>query len=198
VAERARVGGIVLAAGRGSRFGADKRLARLGDGATLLGRVIERLLPAVDELVVVIGATDREADFRARFPRVRVLRAPRSTAGMGCSLADAVAQCGHWEGCLVALADKPFLREATARRVRALLDAHDLVVPVFEGERGHPVGFARHHFRALAALSGDQGARALVERERDRCLFVEIDDPGITADVDTPAQLAGWRALLGE
>jgi len=198
MSERARIGGIVLAAGCGMRFGSDKRAARLGDGSTLLARVIARLRPAVDELVLVIGADDHEADFAVRHPAVRVLRAPRSAAGMGCSLADAVAQCGHWEGCLVALADKPFLRSSTAQRVRALLAEHALVVPVFEGERGHPVGFARQHFRALAGLAGDQGARVLIEQERDRCLFAEIDDPGITADVDTPEQLAFWRALLGE
>jgi molybdenum cofactor cytidylyltransferase len=80
--------------------------------------------------------------------------------------------------------------------VRELLAAHALVVPTCEGEQGHPVGFARQHFRALAGLSGERGARALIEAERARCLFLETGDPGVVADVDTPEQLAYWRALL--
>ena len=156
-----RIGAILLAAGSSRRFGADKRLAMLADGRTLLARALQTLREAVDECVLVIGATEAEDEYRRRFPGVRVVRSPRSTGGMGCSLADAAARCLHWHGCLVALADKPFVRPATVVRVRTLLAEHALVVPTWEGEWGHPVGFARQHFHALTALSGERGAREI-------------------------------------
>jgi molybdenum cofactor cytidylyltransferase len=191
-----RIGGLVLAAGASRRFGADKREARLAAGETLLARTLASIAPAVDELVLVIGEGDRLADFAARYPQARVLRAPRSRAGMGCSLADAVGQLPHWDACLVMLADKPFLQPGTALQLRALLAVHALVVPTWRGEWGHPVGFARQHFQQLTRLEGDRGARELIVAERDRCCFVECADPGVVADVDTAEQLAYWSALL--
>ena len=127
------------------------------------------------------------------------MRASRSQAGMGASLAAGVSACAHWDAGLVSRADKPFLRTETAQRVRGpLVAGHALVVQMFEGERGHPVGFHGQYFHALAALTGNRGAREMIEAGRERCLFVETGDPGVTADVDTPEHLAGWSALPGE
>jgi len=192
------VGGILLAAGRARRFGADKREVRLGSGESLLERGVARMREAVDELVLVVGEGDSVRAYATRFPGVRVVRSPRSAAGMGYSLADAVAQSLHWDACLVSLVDKPFIRGQTHQRVRALLAEHVLVVPTFEGTWGHPVGFARQHFYALSRLEGDAGARELIRAERERCLFVELADPGVVADVDTPEQLGYWRSLFGD
>jgi molybdenum cofactor cytidylyltransferase len=191
------VGGVLLAAGAGRRFGGDKREAHLTDGQTVLERSVALLRGCCDELLIAIGARDDPAAFSARFPGVRVLRSARSAGGMGLTLADAIAAApASWQACLVSLADKPFIRPATARRVRELLTTHEIVVPVHVGAWGHPVGFARCHFSALARLEGDAGARSLVEAERARACFVEVDDPGILADVDTPADLQRFAALL--
>ncbi|GAB7539203.1 hypothetical protein BGC_54270 [Burkholderia sp. 3C] len=63
-----------------------------------------------------------------------------------------------------------------------------IAAPWFDGQRGHPVGFAAVHRDALAALDGDAGARALlVAHEVAR---VEVDDPGVLRDVDTRDDLA--------
>ncbi len=183
------VGGLLLAAGRGRRFGSDKRAALLPDGTTMLVRSLELLRECCDECALVIGEDDAAAQFAARFPGVRILRSPRSRGGMGFTLADAIAQLTAWDACLVSLADKPFIRPGSMRRVRELLGAHDLVVPTHGGAWGHPVGFARRHFHALTRLEGDMGARALIVAEQSRACFVELDDPGILADVDTPEQL---------
>ncbi len=190
------VGGLLLAGGRGRRFGSDKRAALLPDGTTLLERSLELLRECCDETALVIGEEDDAAAFAARFPGVRILRSPRSRGGMGFTLADAIAQLMDWDACLVSLADKPFIRPGSMRRVRELLDAHELVVPTHGGAWGHPVGFAHRQFFALTRLEGDSGARALIVAEQSRACFVELDDPGILADVDTPGQLDYLAGLL--
>jgi molybdenum cofactor cytidylyltransferase len=109
---------------------------------------------------------------------------------MGASLASAARVLpGEWDGCLVALADKPFVRRETALVVReALLDR--IVVPCYGGEWGHPVGFPRRLFPALAALHGESGGRSLIVAEASSACFLDVDDPGVQLDIDTPAALA--------
>lgn len=186
-----RIGALLLAAGVGRRFGSDKREARLADGTPMLEAALGTLRACCDEVIVVVGAADSEPAFAARCPGARVVRAPRSGGGMGYSLADGIAHAGDWDACLVALADKPFVRADSVRQVRELLATHDLVVPTHGGAWGHPVGFARRLFPVLAQLAGDAGARGLIVAERERAWFVELDDPGVLTDVDTPTDLMG-------
>jgi molybdenum cofactor cytidylyltransferase len=191
-----RIGGIVLAAGQSRRFGSDKRMALLSEGEVLLDRAVSLMHQCVDDVALVIGIDDSEAFYANRFPHAHIIRSPRSAGGMGFTLADAVRQLTHWDAALVSLADKPFIAPHSLLSVRELLGEHDLVVPTYRRAWGHPVGFARQHFLALERLEGDRGARAFISSEQAHCLFVELDDPGIVADVDTPEQLQYWSAAL--
>ncbi|MCB1631979.1 MAG: nucleotidyltransferase family protein [Pseudomonadales bacterium] len=187
-----RVGGILLAAGAGRRFGNDKRRARLHDGTTLLQRSLDRFAAVCDTTLLVLGPReDAQALGLHPPPGVTVMNAPRSAGGMGFSLADAIgcAEAQAWDACLVSLGDKPFISERTLHTVRELLARHDFVVPTHGGAHGHPVGFARRYFAMLARLEGDAGARGLIREHGGEACFVELDDAGMLADVDTPEQL---------
>ncbi|OXH80996.1 molybdopterin-guanine dinucleotide biosynthesis protein MobA, partial [Burkholderia multivorans] len=85
--------------------------------------------------------------------------------------------------------DMPWIAASTYEALTRALDADDasIVAPAHRGVRGHPVGFAAHHYDALAALDGDTGARALFKTAPVRLL--DVDDPGVLRDVDTPADL---------
>ncbi|MEO8135570.1 MAG: NTP transferase domain-containing protein, partial [Betaproteobacteria bacterium] len=74
--------------------------------------------------------------------------------------------------------------------VAELRSGESLVVPRYRGERGHPVGFARVHFPALSQLTGDAGARAVIAGA-PRVAWLDVDDPGVMRDIDTPADLSG-------
>ena len=187
---RARTGGLLLAAGRARRFGSDKRFAKVSGDETMLARSARLLAEAVDDCLLVIGSGDDLAAFTVLLPGWRIVRAEASDSGMGASLAAGTrAAPAEWEGMLVALADKPFVKPSTLQLVRATLDA-EIVVPRHGGEWGHPVAFPKRLFPALAALAGDVGARGIIERERSRCRFLDVDDAGVLIDVDTPAALA--------
>ncbi|HBI69953.1 MAG TPA: molybdopterin-guanine dinucleotide biosynthesis protein MobA, partial [Massilia sp.] len=69
----------------------------------------------------------------------------------------------------------------------ALADGADIAAPVHAGRRGNPVAFGAAHLPALLALEGEHGARALLRSMPVR--EVEVDDPGIFRDIDTPADL---------
>jgi molybdenum cofactor cytidylyltransferase len=85
-----------------------------------------------------------------------------------------------------------FLFVDTIRRVAARLETGaSLVAPSYAGERGHPVGFAGRFGPALLALTGDAGARDLLRAEAGALEILDLDDPGVVRDVDTPADPAG-------
>jgi molybdenum cofactor cytidylyltransferase len=89
---------------------------------------------------------------------------------------------------LVALGDMPWVEPDTLRRLAdALAGGATIAAPVMHGRRGNPVGFGRVHLEALLALSGDQGARRLLQT----CPVteVEVTDPGIFRDIDTLTDL---------
>jgi molybdenum cofactor cytidylyltransferase len=189
-----RVAGVLLAAGRGTRFGGDKLIATLvgSDRNDLpIGIAAYRALACViPEALVVLRPHDH--DLRALFERegANVVIARDAERGMGTSLAAGVESVDASSGVVVALADMPWIKVETIRRVaRAIAEGASIAAPVYRGERGHPVGFAPEHRSALRALEGDEGARALLIAHRSVVSLIEVDDPGILRDVDTRVQL---------
>jgi molybdenum cofactor cytidylyltransferase len=189
--------GLLLAAGRATRVGSDKLLAPLPlatldmPAGTPLGEAAARRLAQVLPTSVAVVRRDVPT-LRALFVRsgLRVVECTEADAGMGASLACGVRATNGADAWVVALADMPWIAPTTIRHVvHALQHGADIVAPVHRGNRGHPVGFARRHFAALAALTGDAGARELLHSEADAVTLIDVDDPGIVRDVDTPAAL---------
>jgi molybdenum cofactor cytidylyltransferase len=183
----AGIGCIVLAAGSGTRFGSDKRLALL-DGITLLENTLANIAPAFVKRILVLRAGDEALGVR-HATDWQIVVAANAGKGMGHSLAAAMTLTGGWEGAVVALADMPFVQTATYRAVGARLNAGDLVVPYYRDQRGNPVGIGKRYFPELARLQGDQGARLLLQQYAAAVARVEVEDPGILRDIDTPAAL---------
>lgn len=192
-----RVVGILLAAGRGTRFGGDKLAAPLPRAShgvpagTPLGvAAAMHLVDALTDSVAVVRPGDRlTGALRRAGPRIVECR--NADDGMGASLACGVATTPDALGWIIALADMPWIAPATIRAVaNAIRDGADIVAPVHRGERGHPVAFAARHGRALAALRGDAGARSLLAAHAGAVTLLDVDDAGIVRDVDTRAALA--------
>ncbi len=90
----------------------------------------------------------------------------------------------------VMLADMPWILPETCRKL--IEDAHSksILRPRHGEKAGHPVVFGRTFWGRLAESSGEDGARALVKANSHACEFVEVKDPNIHRDVDTPLDLA--------
>ncbi len=185
-----RIVGILLAAGQGRRFGGDKLLATLADGSAVGVCSARNLLAAIDEVVAVTRPQDLGLAASLRAVGVSVEPCPRAHEGMGASLAHAVRARRDADAWVVALADMPQIRPETIPAVRGALEqGAELVATSYRGERGHPVGFGACFGQALCALTGDAGARDILRAERSRMQLIEVDDPGVLADIDTPQQL---------
>jgi molybdenum cofactor cytidylyltransferase len=68
------------------------------------------------------------------------------------------------------------------------------VVPRFDGRRGHPVFFGPDPLDEVLALESGQGANQVVRRRPDRVVEVEVEDPAVVSDLDTPAEFEHWQS----
>jgi len=192
-----RVVGILLAAGRGSRFGGDKLVAPLRTatrgvpaGIPLGVAAARNLVAALPESVAVVRPGDAALSRLLVTTGVRVVECASADDGMGASLACGVAAAADADAWVVALADMPWIDPATIVKVAdALRAGANIAAPVLRGQRGHPVGFSRRHYAALAALTGDEGARNVMASNAADVVPIDIADTGILVDVDRPQDL---------
>nr|WP_314530345.1 nucleotidyltransferase family protein [uncultured Pseudomonas sp.] len=193
------IGIIVLAAGQGERFrqvageDKDKLLADCTGRDGAVRSVIEHVLvnlPVQSGKRVLVTTADRPQVIRMAqaygFEVVLI-----DSTGMGDSIAAGVAACPDLSGWMIVLGDMPFILPSSIERVLAGMADDTISVPVYDGEYGHPVGFAASFGPALMALSGDRGARPLFASAR--VVEVEVDDPGVLRDVDVPGALVFVR-----
>jgi molybdenum cofactor cytidylyltransferase len=181
---------ILLAAGRSTRFGADKLLHPLADGTPLALAAARTLAAALPGGLAVVNGDSAELAHLLEAAGLAVSVCPHAHEGMGASLAWGVARTRAADGWLIALADMPFIVPSTVRAVAAAVrEPLSIAAPICGGRRGHPVAFGRGHGAALASLTGDTGARAVLQAHRDSLLLLPCDDPGVLQDIDLPEQL---------
>ena len=193
-----RVAGLVLAAGRSTRFGADKLLAPLG-GRAVVTWSIAALEVATDHVLVVVppaaaALTDalRQVGRMSAGQSVRIVENPTRDDGMASSIAVGISALDADVGAvIIALGDQPLVSSHVVQMLvaRWRLGGALAVAPRYRDGRGHPVLFGRQCFAALCALDGDQGARSVLATLGDDLAMVEFDEP-TPLDVDSPDVLA--------
>jgi molybdenum cofactor cytidylyltransferase len=185
-----RIVGILLAAGAATRFGSNKLLHALRDGQPIAVAALRPLRMVLPRVIAVVRPGSPEVMRLLRAGGAEVVVCDRADEGMGASLAYAVRAAPDAQGWIVALADMPFIQSATIARLAAeLANGAAVVAPLWQGERGHPVGFSARFGDALKGLHGDVGARELLRAHRDVLETIDCNDPGVVRDVDTPSDL---------
>lgn len=178
--------GLLLAAGRSSRFGSDKLLHPLPDGQALISRSATVLAQATDECVALIPPHRPALKNALTQCAIDVIEAANADEGMGQTIASGVRATAHAAGWIIALGDMPLLQVETAQAVvEALRQGASLVAPFCEGQRGHPVGFSRIWFDALTGLQGDVGARDWLRTNANVITRIDVQDAGCLIDVDS-------------
>ena len=182
--------GILLAAGRGTRFGSHKLLHLLPDGTPMAVAALRNLAQGVDEVIAVVRPHDTELITLLSREGARVLPCPNTELGMGASLACGVRAAPNADAWLIALADMPYVPlDAISALSTQLKGGAAIVAPSCQGQRGHPVGFNRMFYPELSTLSADHGARKIIDQHADQLRIVDTADPGILRDIDTPNDL---------
>ncbi len=194
MSEPFRAVAVVTAAGSAERFGGRKLLA-LVDGEPLLDRTIRALLEGgASEVIVVVGTDGRaelERDVNAmNDARVRPVENHDPSRGMFSSIQDGVATASG-DALLIMPGDMPFVRADTVRAVIAKYREREAIVsPRYRGKRGHPVAMPLALRDEIRATPTSATLHDVIKRHADMRVDLDVDDPGIVRDVDTPADLA--------
>ena len=183
------VGALILAAGSSIRFGRQKLCEKLPSGTTVFDQTLHRIKLAVPIVKVVTSIEIYEA---LQTQSLEFETFPLASSGMGVTLSYGIRQLKNTDACLVCLADMPFIQTTTYRKLSTILTRENIVVPVFKGRQGNPVGFGKSFFNELTQLNGDTGGRALLQHYSSVTHHVEVDDPAILYDIDTPADFAKY------
>lgn len=185
--------GILLAAGYGRRFDPtgkrNKLLERLPDGRTVAWHSARNLATALPGAIALVRPGNESLTAELADGGCKVVATARAEAGMGSALAAAVEAAPTGRGCVVALADMPWLPVDLIRAVAlSIVTPEAIAAPWRDGRRGHPVGFGAGWRDALLQLEGDEGARGLLQGKTVTRILTDAE--GAFRDVDVVGDLA--------
>jgi molybdenum cofactor cytidylyltransferase len=186
---------IILAGGVGSRFGDGKLLAPYRGAPLIAGALRAALTAPVRRVILVTGhdgdrvrdaALALAADEPVHVP-LDVVHSDRYREGMALTLGTGLgALSQEADGAFVFLGDMPRIPVGVAAQLAGAIGQRSAAAPTFGGVRGHPVLFRARMFPLLLRLTGDRGARAILDGLGEDLALVASDNDGILFDVDHP------------
>ncbi len=193
------IAGLILAAGKSERMGRPKPLLPL-EGETFLSRIIRNVEDSrLTEWIVVLGHRHEEILAQAKMPANRTILNADYELGQLSSL-----KCGlgalNWQkldGVMVILSDHPLISTAIINVLVENFSAENglIVIPTFQGKRGHPVIFGKSLFAELSSAPLETGAKSVIRAHQRDILHIPVEEEGILVDVDTQSDYAKllWR-----
>lgn len=198
---------LLLAAGASRRMRGEDKLLREAAGEPLLKRALRHACDSIAggvSVVLPVGNSARAHLVQGVDAKPVICEDWRE--GMGASLRAGIAALGGCNAVIVTLADMPDL---TAAHYNAMVNAFNALSDDVRsrailralsesGQPGHPVMFGAGWFQELAQAQGDQGARAILQREKGLIRQVPTPGEGAVTDLDTPEAWAAWDAKQGK
>jgi molybdenum cofactor cytidylyltransferase len=183
-----RIAGVILAAGSSSRLGEPKQLLDLGGRPVLAHTLAAVRQTSLDPLAIVLGHAAAEIEQRVDLRDVQTIHNPDYQSGQSSSIRAALAALSDdIDGVVFILGDQPLVEPAVIDRLVRAFRTEDapIVQPKYHEGRGNPVLIARSLFSELAEVTGDTGARPLIQRHHDAVRLVDATEFSRPDDIDT-------------
>ena len=180
--------GILLAAGKSTRFGSNKLIHPFQSTSHCIAvETTLNLLSGVDRCIAVIHPSNNL--LKAAFIRhnVDIVECEQSEQGMSESIKCGISNTLDADAWIITLADMPYVKTGTIKLMSNLLkEGHQIVAPFYEGKRGNPIGFSRYHKSSLLSLTDDFGAKFFLRAHEKSIYKFHVEDRGILQDIDYP------------
>jgi len=181
--------GILLAAGKSTRFGSNKLLHPVIENTPMILLSAKKLVSVLPNSIIVINRSLSFLTPQLEQMGLRVVINEQAEQGMGSSIACGVqaseSTTESHSGWLIMLADMPYIETETIKLLAdKLKQGANLVAPVLKQQRGHPVGFSSYFKNELLALNKDMGARQILKNHQSELELVPVNDDGVILDID--------------
>lgn len=188
-----RAAAIILAAGRSTRMGSNKLCEKLNGKALVRHAAEAALASSAAPVFVVTGHEPERVEAELAGLDVAIIFNPAFATGMASSLRRGVAALpAEAEAAVILLGDMPLVSSSIIDRLIETFMRYpemSAIVPVFGESWGNPVLIGRSLFAEVEGLTGDRGARRLLEAHRDAVIELAVGDDAVLTDIDTPEAL---------
>ena len=177
---------LILGAGLSRRFGPTNKLLQNYEGKPMICHVVDEIKKLnLNQIIIVLGHQAEEVRQTLQDEPFTLVENLAFKEGMGTSIArGAQALDQKSDGVFICPGDMPLIKSEQFIKLAENFSPNQICVPIHEGQRGHPVLFANSYFPALKQCKGDQGARTVLQANKDNIQFIEIGSNAIHYDID--------------
>ena len=184
------ISAILLAAGQSKRMVGENKLAKKIQGVPLIKHSVKNILAAsIDELIIVLGYQKEIIEkLIDKNEKIKFVFNKDFESGMASSIKSGLNHLSEkTEAFFICLGDMPMVSHNIYNQLIKSKDNKEIIVPTYKGQQVNPVLFDKSMKENIMNISGDSGAKKILELNKDKILNVETNDQSITKGFDTQA-----------
>ena len=182
------ISAILLAAGQSKRMDGENKLAKKIQGVPLIKHSVKNILAAsIDELIIVLGYQKEIIEkLIDKNEKIKFVFNKNFESGMASSIKTGLDNLSEkTEAFFICLADMPMVNHDIYNQLIKSKDNKEIIVPTYKEQQGNPVLFDNSMKETVMNITGDVGAKKILELNKDKILNLEINDQSITKGFDT-------------
>ena len=182
------ISAILLTAGQSKRMDGENKLTKEIQGVPLIKHSVKNILvSSIDELIIVLGY-QKEIIEKLIDPneKIKFVFNKDFESGMASSIKIGLDNLSEkTEAFFICLGDMPMVNHNIYNQLIKSKNNKEIIVPNYKGQQGNPVLFNKSMKEKIINISGDVGAKKILELNKDKILNLEINDQGVTKGFDT-------------
>ena len=182
------ISAILLAAGQSKRMNGENKLTKKIQGIPLIKHSVKNILSSsVDELIVILGYQKEIVEkFIDKNEKIKTVFNENFENGIASSIKTGLNHFSEkTEAFFICLGDMPLVNHNIYNQLIKSKDNKKIIVPIYKGQQGNPVLFDKSMKEKIMSISGDAGAKKILELNKDKILNLEINDQNIAKGFDT-------------
>ena len=182
------ISAILLAAGQSKRMNGENKLTKEVQGIPVIKLSVKNILASsINELIIVLGHQKEIIEkLIDKNEKIKFVFNKDYESGMASSIKTGLNNLSEkTEAFFICLGDMPMVNSDIYNQLIKSRNQKDIIVPTYKGQQGNPVLFDKLMKEKVIDISGDVGAKKILELNKDKILSLEISDQGITRGFDT-------------
>ena len=182
------ISAILLAAGQSKRMNGENKLAKEIQGIPLIKLSVKNILASsVNELIIVLGYQKEIIEkLIDKNEKIKFVFNKDFESGMASSIKVGLNHLSkNTEAFFICLGDMPMINPDIYNQLIKSRNQKNIIVPTYNGQQGNPVLFDKSMKEKVMDITGDVGAKKILELNKNKILNLEINDPNITKGFNT-------------